>query len=384
MSSVTHPLVAGRYRLEAILGRDGESLRWRAVDPRLDRPVVVTFLDGPAVADPERRRRFDRRARDAARVHHPNLLAIHDVGGVDEVPYLVTEAAPGRTLAERLAAGALPAMQVSEVSDQVASALRAAHQAGLVHGHLTPEQVWLTDDGVVKVAGLGLEPPRLAAGPAARQPDPREDLAALRRLLAPLPAPAVGETTAVLPDLGALRGAAPERTRTERTQVLPRIEFADDVATGPEAGRRRSPLLLAGSLVAVVAVALGFFLGSHAGSSSGPTPAASAGAGGNPPAEVAAPTSAPPTTPAAPAEQLAALWSQLQGQLDSGALDPESAAEIAKRIQEANRQLSRGQWRKAADTLRGVREKLVDEGGAGGTVLPTLDELLRRLPQKGD
>jgi len=129
---------------------------YRARDPRLDREVAIKVLRTDAAENPERLARFEREARGASALNHPNILTIHDVGSQDGQPYLVTELLEGESLRELLDRGPLAEKQALEVATQIARGLAAAHERGLVHRDLKPANLFLTRDGVVKILDFGL------------------------------------------------------------------------------------------------------------------------------------------------------------------------------------------------------------------------------------
>lgn len=125
-------------------------------DRRLDRPVAVKLLHPAVGAQPEQRDRFEGEARAAAALNHPNLVAVHDSGDHDGVPYIVMERLPGRTLGDAIAQGPLPWFQVRLILDQVLSALAAAHAAGILHRDIKPANILFTEHGDAKVADFGI------------------------------------------------------------------------------------------------------------------------------------------------------------------------------------------------------------------------------------
>jgi serine/threonine protein kinase len=104
----------------------------------------------------DRLRRFEQEARTIAALNHPNILAIHDIGTHDGAPFLVSEFLEGMTLREKLEAGPLPARRAIEYALGFAQGLAAAHEKGIVHRDLQPENVFITRDGRVKVLDFGL------------------------------------------------------------------------------------------------------------------------------------------------------------------------------------------------------------------------------------
>jgi beta-lactam-binding protein with PASTA domain/serine/threonine protein kinase len=143
---VTGALLEGRYRIDALLAHGGMSAVYRGLDTRLDRPVAIKVMDSRFVGDRTFVDRFKHEARSAAKIHNPNVVAVHDQG-VDSGPegdlvYLVMELVDGGTLRDLLAIrGRLPVPLALTVLEQVLSALAAAHTAGLVHRDVKPENV---------------------------------------------------------------------------------------------------------------------------------------------------------------------------------------------------------------------------------------------------
>ena len=150
-------VVDGRYLVESRIAAGGMATVYRALDRRLDREVALKVMHDNLAVDDEFVYRFVREARAAARLSHPNVVAVFDQGADDEVLYLAMEFLPGRTLRDVLAArGALTPRESVDVLEPVLSALAAAHRAGIVHRDVKPENVILTDDGRIKVADFGL------------------------------------------------------------------------------------------------------------------------------------------------------------------------------------------------------------------------------------
>jgi Tol biopolymer transport system component len=146
----------GPYEVVAPLGAGGMGEVYRALDPRLGRQVAIKVLPGALARDPDRLRRFEREARAASALNHPNILTIHDFGHHGETPYLVTELLEGESLREVLRHGTLPLARVYDHSVQLARGLAAAHDSGIVHRDLKPENIFVTADGRVKILDFGL------------------------------------------------------------------------------------------------------------------------------------------------------------------------------------------------------------------------------------
>jgi hypothetical protein len=149
-------VLAGRYRLLNRVGAGGMSVVWRAHDDVLDRAVAVKVLAPELAADPELLRRIRIEARAAARLHHRNVVEVHDYGETEQsLPYVVMELVDGRSLADVVTAGALPWRVAVDVGAQVAAALATAHAHGIVHRDVKPANVMVTSDGV-KLVDFGI------------------------------------------------------------------------------------------------------------------------------------------------------------------------------------------------------------------------------------
>ncbi len=147
----------GRFVVEAELGSGGMGVVVRARDQRLQRPVAIKFLSAEEAGNETFRRRFLREARAAARLSHPHIIQVHDVGETPEGDvFVVMELVAGRTLRALLESGAAPLHErVRHVVD-VARALAVAHRAGLVHRDVKPDNLMVRDDGRVVVLDFGI------------------------------------------------------------------------------------------------------------------------------------------------------------------------------------------------------------------------------------
>ena len=145
----------GPYEILAPLGAGGMGEVYRARDTRLGREVAVKVLPSAFAADLERLTRFEREARSASALSHPNIVAIYDVGSADSVSYIAMELVSGRPLRALLGAP-LPLRQLLQIGAQIAEGLSKAHGAGIVHRDLKPENVMVNEDGLVKILDFGL------------------------------------------------------------------------------------------------------------------------------------------------------------------------------------------------------------------------------------
>lgn len=158
-------LLDGRYRVEAKIASGGTSTVYRGLDVRLDRPVALKVMDPRYAGDEQFLTRFQLEARTVARLEDPGLVAVYDQGLDARHPFLVMELIEGGTLRELLAErGPMPPHAVAAVLRPVLGGLAAAHRAGLVHRDVKPENILISDDGVVKIADFGLVRAVAAAG----------------------------------------------------------------------------------------------------------------------------------------------------------------------------------------------------------------------------
>ncbi|GAA1191695.1 hypothetical protein GCM10009675_02610 [Prauserella alba] len=154
-------MIADRYRLRSRIGAGAMGVVWRAVDERLDRTVAVKQLLLPPglnqrEAETARQRAF-REGRMAARLQHPNAITVYNVAEDEGQPVLVMEFLPSRSMADLLAGGRLlPPAEVARLGAQVASALGAAHAAGVVHRDVKPGNVLIAEDGTAKITDFGI------------------------------------------------------------------------------------------------------------------------------------------------------------------------------------------------------------------------------------
>jgi serine/threonine protein kinase/Tol biopolymer transport system component len=155
----------GDYKFLEQIGRGGMGEVYLAHDSRLGRRVALKLLPSRYTTDEQRVRRFEQEARAASALNHPNILMIFEIGRGDGIHFIATEYVEGETLRQRMANTRMSLSDFLEVAIQVASALVAAHQAGIVHRDVKPENVMLRPDGYVKVLDFGLA--KLTEQPAA-------------------------------------------------------------------------------------------------------------------------------------------------------------------------------------------------------------------------
>lgn len=149
----------GPYRLLSPLGKGGMGEVYLAADTRLGREVALKLLPADFASDAERVKRFEREARIASALNHPNILTIYELGRDGEALFIATEFIEGPTLRQRLDNESITLTEAVDIGAQVASALEAAHGAGIVHRDIKPENVMLRPDGYVKVLDFGLAKP---------------------------------------------------------------------------------------------------------------------------------------------------------------------------------------------------------------------------------
>ena len=146
----------GHYRIVSLLGAGGMAQVYLAEDTRLGRKVALKLLPISLIRIDSRLRRFQREARAASALNHPNILTIYDISEVEGRHLIATEYIEGETLRQRIKHENLTLEECLEISRQVANALSAAHQANIVHRDIKPENIMLRRDGLVKVLDFGL------------------------------------------------------------------------------------------------------------------------------------------------------------------------------------------------------------------------------------
>jgi predicted Ser/Thr protein kinase len=146
----------GPYEILAPLGAGGMGEVYRARDTRLSREVAIKVLPAELSGGPDRLKRFEREARAASSLNHPNVVTIYEIGESGGVCFIAMELVEGRTLRSLLAEGPIATKRLLAIAAQIADALGRAHGAGIVHRDLKPENVMITESGLVKVLDFGL------------------------------------------------------------------------------------------------------------------------------------------------------------------------------------------------------------------------------------
>src|SRR5437016_1796568 len=146
----------GHYRIESLVGVGGMGEVYLARDERLGRKAALKLLPDSLTTDETQLSRFKNEARTASSLNHPNILTVYEIGAEGNRQFIATEFIEGITLRASLASGRMNPHRALEIAVQVASALAAAHEAGVVHRDIKPENVMLRPDGYVKVLDFGI------------------------------------------------------------------------------------------------------------------------------------------------------------------------------------------------------------------------------------
>ena len=146
----------GPYEILSPLGAGGMGEVYRAKDERLGREVAIKVLSADLSMDGSRLKRFEKEARSASALNHPNIVTVYDTGSSDGVAWIAMERVDGETLRKVVAGGAVAVKKVLAIATQIADGLARAHEAGIVHRDLKPENLMVTKDGLVKILDFGL------------------------------------------------------------------------------------------------------------------------------------------------------------------------------------------------------------------------------------
>src|ERR1700693_4310293 len=143
--------ILGPYEILAPLGAGGVGGGDRGRDTRLSREGAIKVLPAELASDAGRLKRFEKEARAASALNHPNIVTIYDIGTSDSCSYIAMELVAGKTLRELLFAGPLPVKRLLQIAAQIAEGLARAHEAGIVHRDLKPENLMVMKEGLVKI-----------------------------------------------------------------------------------------------------------------------------------------------------------------------------------------------------------------------------------------
>jgi serine/threonine protein kinase len=155
----------GPYEVRAPLGAGGMGAVYLASDSRLGREVAIKVLPWESSADAASVRRFEKEARSASALNHPNIVTVYDVGSSEGTAWIAMERVEGETLRPRIQRGPLPMKTLLPIAAQIAEGLSKAHEAGIVHRDLKPENIMVTREGLVKILDFGLAKPAAGRSP---------------------------------------------------------------------------------------------------------------------------------------------------------------------------------------------------------------------------
>jgi serine/threonine protein kinase len=159
-SEEKHSILLGttinQYKILSLLGEGGMGAVFLAQDTKLERKVAIKFLANKLSKDSNRLNRFFQEAKAASALNHPNIITVYEIGDVENKPFIVSEFIDGKTLADFLFLEEIKLSRVLEIATQIASALATAHEAGIIHRDIKPDNVMIRRDGIVKILDFGL------------------------------------------------------------------------------------------------------------------------------------------------------------------------------------------------------------------------------------
>src|SRR5262245_46534189 len=155
-SPITSGTRLGRYEIRTKIGAGGMGEVYSARDTQLGREVAIKVIPSSVAVDKDRLRRFEQEACAAGALNHPNILVVHDIATHDGCPYVVSELLEGETLRKRMGGSPLGQRRAIDYALQIANGLAAAHEKGIVHRDLKPDNIFITNDGRVKILDFGL------------------------------------------------------------------------------------------------------------------------------------------------------------------------------------------------------------------------------------
>src|SRR5262245_46175980 len=154
--SIRNPIHLGHFVVVSHIRSGGMGEVYEAKDTKLGRRVAVKLLKDELTRDENRLRRFIQEAKATSVLNHPNIITIYEIGNAGASHFIATEFIDGETLRQRIISSSLSLDETLEISIQIASALAAAHEAGIIHRDIKPENIMVRSDGYVKVLDFGL------------------------------------------------------------------------------------------------------------------------------------------------------------------------------------------------------------------------------------
>ena len=139
--------VVSHYRVLESIGRGGMGIVYKAEDLKLRRAVALKLLPGYLAGDKQALQRFEREARAASALNHPNICTVYEIDDADGLHFMAIELLEGSTLKQRIASGTLAVQEISGIASQICDALEAAHAAGIVHRDIKPSNIVITTSG---------------------------------------------------------------------------------------------------------------------------------------------------------------------------------------------------------------------------------------------